>query len=58
VLIRPACDRSGVPAGAEHRREDDQEKHRQDQGEEPRLAVVGKGTQVVAEQAQGHGDHR
>jgi len=54
----PACDTGGVSAAAEHRREDHQEKHRQGQGEEPRLAVAEKGTQVVAGQVQGHPDHR
>jgi len=53
-----ARDLGGVPAAAEHRREDDQEKHRQGQGEEPRLAVAGKGAQVVAEQVRRHPDHR
>jgi len=47
-----------MPAAAEHRREDHQEEHRQGQGEELRLAVAGKGAQVVAEQVQGHPDHR
>jgi hypothetical protein len=47
-----------VPAAAEHRREDHQEKHRQGQGEELPLAVADKGAQVVAGQVQGHPDHR
>jgi hypothetical protein len=53
-----ACDGGGVPAAAEHRREDHQEQHRQGQGEELRLAVADKGAQVVAEQVQDHPDHR
>jgi hypothetical protein len=53
-----ARDPGGVPAAAEHRGEDQQEQHWQDQGEELQLAVAGKGAQVIAGQVQGHLDHR